>query len=285
MYGHVLITGAGGQLGRALVQQFPAALDVTRKELDLTDRQAVETFDWFGIELIINAAAYTDVDGAETPEGKRQAWLANAQGVANLVRISNEYEIRLVHISSEYVFDGTQSPHTEVEPISPLGVYGQTKAAGDIVASMASQHYIVRTGWLIGDGSNFVRTMMRLAAQGASPAVVDDQIGRLTFTDTLAGGVAHLLETEAPYGTYNLSNEGKPASWADVARAVYRLAGRSELQVQGISSDKYFESKPDAAPRPLQSTLDLTKIESTGFTPPDWRETLAAYVTREVAER
>jgi dTDP-4-dehydrorhamnose reductase len=150
---------------------------------------------------------------------------------------------------------------------------------------MASQHYIVRTGWLIGDGSNFVRTMMRLAAQGASPAVVDDQIGRLTFTDTLAGGVAHLLETEAPYGTYNLSNEGKPASWADVARAVYRLAGRSELQVQGISSDKYFESKPDAAPRPLQSTLDLTKIESTGFTPPDWRETLAAYVTREVAER
>jgi dTDP-4-dehydrorhamnose reductase len=100
MYGHVLITGAGGQLGRALVQQFPAALDVTRKELDLTDRQAVETFDWFGIELIINAAAYTDVDGAETPEGKRQAWLANAQGVANLVRISNEYEIRLVHISS-----------------------------------------------------------------------------------------------------------------------------------------------------------------------------------------
>src|SRR5690606_332337 len=113
--------------------------------------------------------------------------------------------------------------YTEDVSFAPLGVYGQTKAAGDLAAQTAPRHYIVRTSWVIGDGNNFVRTMASLAERGISPRVVGDQIGRLSFTDDLAEAIVHLLETRADYGTYNVTSSGSEQSWADIARDVFRL--------------------------------------------------------------
>src|SRR5699024_6718908 len=144
---------------------------------------------------------------------------------------------------------------------------GQSKAAGDIAAATARRHYVVRTSWVIGDGNNFVKTMASLDQRGIAPSVVDDQIGRLSFTQDIAAGIKHLLESGAEYGTYNLSNSGEPASWADIAREVFRDAS----QVTGVSTAEYFADKPEAAPRPLNSVLDLSKLAATGFEAPDWR--------------
>jgi dTDP-4-dehydrorhamnose 3,5-epimerase len=277
----VLVVGAYGQLGKALVARFPGAVAVDRDQLDITDPEALAAFDWSNIKYLFNAAAYTNVDGAETPEGRKAAWMINAAAVGNLARIAAAKDITMVHISSEYVFDGTQNPHTETEPFSPLGVYAQAKAAGDIVVGTLPKHYVVRVSWLIGDGPNFVRTMSGLAARNISPTVVDDQIGRLTFTKTLVDGIEKLVKDKAPYGTYNLSNEGESASWAEITRAIFKELGRDDLTVTGTSTDEYFKGKPEASPRPLQSTLDLSKIEATGFTPQDWKEALADYIKSE----
>jgi dTDP-4-dehydrorhamnose reductase len=210
--------------------------------------------------------------------------MINAQAVGNLARIAVEKDITLVHISSEYVFDGSKSPHTETEAFTPLGVYAQAKAAGDIVVGTLPKHYLVRVSWLIGDGPNFVRTMTGLAAKNISPTVVDDQVGRLTFTKTLVDAVEHLVKKQAPYGTYNLSNEGEPASWATITGVIFAELGRHELTVTGIPTAQYFKDKPQAAPRPLRSTLDLSKIEATGFTPENWEVALADYIAAEAGK-
>lgn len=276
-----LITGAYGQLGKALTARFPEARAMDRDSLDITDLATLEAFDWAGVTVILNAAAYTNVDGAETTEGRAAAWRVNAQAAANLARIAAERDITLVHVSSDYVFDGTKSPHTEDEPLTPLGVYAQTKAAGDIAVGTAPQHYVVRVSWLIGDGPNFVRTMMNLAAKNISPTVVDDQVGRLTFTETLVNGIEQLLSGKAPYGTYNLSNGGEPASWAEITKVIFAELGRDDLTVTGIRTAEYFKDKPEASPRPLQSTLDLTKIKAVGVELRDWRDELREYMSNQ----
>src|SRR5699024_8463895 len=148
-----------------------------------------EKYRWRDSDTIINAAAYTNVDGAETDEGRRLAWQVNATAVGTLARIATEHRLLLVHVSTDYVFDGTVSEHTEDEPVAPLNVYGQTKAAGEIAVATVPRHYIVRTSWVIGDGHNFVRTMKRLAKEGVSPKVVNDQHGRLTLAQDLAYGI------------------------------------------------------------------------------------------------
>ncbi|HEU0266237.1 MAG TPA: dTDP-4-dehydrorhamnose reductase [Candidatus Saccharimonadaceae bacterium] len=272
----IFIVGANGQLGTALRALYPAARSADISELDITDRESVEAFDWSGINVIMNAAAYTAVDNAET-DGRAAAWAVNAVAVANLARVARAHDITLVHISTDYVFDGTRDNHTETEAFEPLGVYGQTKAAGDIAASMTEKYYILRTSWVIGKGNNFVRTMKNLAEKGVKPSVVDDQIGRLTFTDDLAAAMKHLVDTKASYGTYNLSNDGEPASWATIAKRVYELAGHDASEVTPVTTAEYYTGKTGIAPRPLHSTLDLTKIKATGFTPRDWHAALDVY--------
>jgi dTDP-4-dehydrorhamnose 3,5-epimerase len=276
------IVGANGQLGKALHAKYPNAQTADVGELDITDAASVANFDWSGIKVIFNAAAYTNVDGAETEDGKKAAWAVNVDGVAHLAKAAAEHDIILVQPSTEYVFDGRRGPHTEDEPASPLSEYGKSKAAGDEQAAKAPKHYIVRLSWLIGDGKNFVRTMLGLGAKGIEPKVVADQIGRLTFTAELVRGIDHLLGANTPYGTYNVSNEGAPVSWADVTRAVFEEAGYN-LQVFDITTEEYFADKPEAARRQLESTLELSKIEATGFKPHDWRDDLKAYVTKEQA--
>jgi len=285
-----LIVGADGQLGRALRQAY-AGDDVVefagRTDLDLTAPDLSEARRWRDYDTIVNAAAFTAVDAAETSDGRSQAWSLNVTAVAALARIAAANHITLVQVSSDYVFDGTlDRPYREDDPIAPLGVYGQTKAAGDQVVSTVPRHYIVRTSWVIGEGRNFVRTMLALAEKGVDPAVVDDQFGRLTSTAEIARAIRHLLKTQAPHGTYNVTGGGRVTSWADVARRTFALDGHDPGRVSAVSTESYLSAATrPTAPRPANSVLDLTKIESTGFAPADSDEILSAYVRTEKSLR
>lgn len=277
----IFIVGANGQLGTALRAQYPGSKFADVQELDITNQASIEAFDWSGIKVILNAAAFTNVDGAETPEGRLAAWKVNASAVAHLARVARTNNIALLHISSDYVFDGTKQPHMEAEPFSPLSVYGASKAAGDLVVSQLDKHYILRTTWVIGEGKNFVRTMLGLAEKGVSPTVVSDQVGRLTFTSELVRAIDHLLRTEAPYGTYNVTNDGPLASWADITRQIFTLAGYTKLTVTDTTTADYFAGKPGVAPRPLGSDMSLAKLQATGFESRDWQSELKAYIAKE----
>jgi len=278
-----LIIGANGQLGRALQAKYPKARAVDISELNIADQKAVDGFDWSSVKVILNAAAYTNVDGAETPEGKDAAHLANTVAVENLAKVAKEKDLTVVHISTDYVFDGTKSPHTEDEPFSPINVYGQTKADADKALADVPKHYTLRTSWVIGDGKNFVRTMLELGKKGVNPSVVNDQAGRLTFTGTLVDAIDHLLTTKAPYGTYNVTNDGELASWAEITQNIFEYAGMNNT-VTGVTTEEYYRGKEGIAPRPLQSTLDLSKIIATGFKPHNWQEDLQDYVRKELGK-
>ena len=288
-----MVTGCNGQLGHA-IRDYVESHGLEGFEFndidtfDFSDPAQYDQFDWSLYGTIINAGAYTAVDKAETPEGRALAWKANAQGPALLARVAREHNITLVHVSSDYVFDGSREMHDESEGFAPLGVYGQSKAAGDIAVANAPRHYILRSSWVIGEGHNFVKTMMGLSDRVAKGelgkvTVVDDQYGRLTFTRDMADAIFHLLDSNAAYGTYDLTGSGAVKSWADIARGVFDLANGNGGKVKPISTDEYFaNAKNPVSPRPTYSALDLTKIEATGLKVPDWEESLKAYVTKEL---
>lgn len=277
----IFIVGANGQLGTALREKYPGAKFADIAELDITNKKSVESFDWSDTSIILNAAAYTNVDGAETINGRITSWSVNASAVANLVSVAQSNNIVLLHISSDYVFDGTQDPHTENEQLSPLSVYGSSKAAGDIIVSMLKKYYILRTTWVIGDGKNFVRTMLDLAKKGVSPTVVADQFGRLTFTDELVRAIDHLLTTRAKYGTYNITNDGPLTNWANISRLIFQIAGYDNLQVTDTTTAEYSARIQGVAHRPLMSNMNLDKIHATGFQSHDWQEDLKSYIKKE----
>ncbi len=286
-----LVTGCNGQLGRAVRAAAEArglrTFDYTDlAEFDFSDPTAYSGIEWSLYGTVINCGAYTAVDAAETPEGRVAAWRANATGPALLARICTDHGITLVHVSSDYVFDGTEELHNEAEPLSPLGIYGQTKAAGDLAVEGCPAHYIVRSSWVIGDGRNFVKTMAALSDRCADPndalskvTVVDDQMGRLTFTDQMAAGIFHLIESHAPYGTYNLTGSGRIASWHEIACKVFELRNGNGSAVSPVSTAEYYASaRGPVSPRPVHSALDLSKLEASNFMPRDWEEELIDYV-------
>ena len=260
----ILVTGANGQLGRALRAEFgehPWIEYATRDDLDLTSPDLDGARRWRDYGTIINAAAYTKVDAAETPEGRAEAWAANVWAVSALARIAVANGITLIHISSDYVFDGSKSEaYSATDPVAPLGVYGQTKAAGDAIVGTVPTHYIVRTSWVIGDGANFVRTMASLAGRGVDPRVVNDQTGRLSFTRDIASAIRTLLESGAPSGVYNVTGDGAPQTWFDIARDVFALLGHDPDRVTGVSTEDYFsQAVTPIAPRPRNSLLSLDR--------------------------
>ncbi|MFE1665586.1 sugar nucleotide-binding protein [Microbacterium sp. P02] len=268
----VLVVGAAGQLGLALRAEFGEAEHLeyaTRADLDLSAPDLAGARRWRDYDVIVNAAAYTAVDLAETAEGRRDAWTANVAAVGALASIATANGITLVHVSSDYVFDGSaDAAYDEEASLCPLGVYGQTKAAADAIVGTVPQHYIIRTSWVIGEGKNFVRTMASLAERGIDPKVVDDQVGRLTFTTDIARGIRHLLADRQEAGVYNLTGAGKSTSWADVAREVFALTGHDPARVTGVSTEEYFAAAAGpVAPRPRNSVLNLEKIEAAGFSP------------------
>ena len=279
----IIIIGSNGQLGTALKEKYPSATAVDYKELDITDLKQLESFDWSKYKTILNAAAYTNVDGAETKDGRVSAWKINAIGPANLAKISSQNNLTLLHISTDYVFDGTTEIHFENEPFSPLSVYGASKAAGDIAASQINKNYIIRTSWVIGEGNNFVRTMVDLGAKGINPTVVLDQIGKLTFTSELVRAIDHLLINKAPYGTYNLTNDGEKVSWANITRIIFEMMGIKN-KVTDITTDEYYKGKDGIAVRPLNSILSLDKIHDTGFRSNDWKQELKKYIDKEISK-
>ena len=277
-----LVLGAHGQLGRALHEEYASDPNVefaTRAEIDLADPTLHTARRWRDYDTIINAAAYTAVDAAETVDGRAVAWSTNVVGVAELSRIAVAHGSTLVQVSSDYVFDGTATrPYREEDPIAPLGVYGQTKAAGEQIVATVSRHYIVRTSWVIGGSHNFVRTMQSLAERDVNPTVVDDQVGRLTFASDVARAIRHLLSTRAPYGTYHVTGDGPAMSWADVARRVFELSGHDPGRIRNVSTAEYSAAHTTpVAPRPRNSVLDNAKIIATGFTPAPVESALVHY--------
>lgn len=268
------VLGADGQLGRALTAVMPEALALGRDGLDIGDPVAVGGHDFTGVEVVFNAAAYTAVDRAETEPAA--AWRVNALGPAHLAQAALRYGFLLVHLSTEYVFDGTApGPMPEHTPLSPLGVYGASKAAGELaVRASGAEHLIVRTSWVVGDGANFVATMTRLAREGAAPAVVDDQIGRPTFAGDLAAALVELAGRRR--GTVHVTNDGEPVSWHGLAREVFARHGRDPDDVRPVSTADYAAGR-QLARRPANSVLDLSLLTRAGVTMPSWRDALDAH--------
>lgn len=271
----VCVLGAGGLLGRALTAALPDAVALGRAELDVGDAAAVAAHDFSGVDVVVNAAAHTAVDRAETEPAA--AWRANALGPAHLAAAAAAHGFVLVQVSTEYVFDGTADGPVPVDaPLAPLGVYGASKAAGELAVRAAPRAVVVRTSWLVGDGPGFVATMARLAADGVSPEVVDDQVGRPTFAADLAAALP-ALAGRGP-GTYHVTGGGEPVSWCGLAREVFARCGRDPGDVRAVSTAEYGATRPHLARRPANSVLDLAGLAGTGVATPDWRAGLDAHL-------
>ena len=291
----VLVTGANGQLGQSLQYVVEKSLDLNltnqtatnlefifcnSRELDITDSANVQTiFDKYKPTFCINTAAYTAVDKAESEPEK--AHLINVVGPKNLAAACNRYNATLLHISTDFVFDGTKkSPYTEVDIPNPTGVYGQTKLEGEkAVQEICAKHYIVRTSWVYSQfGNNFLKTMLRLASEKDSLSVVNDQIGTPTNAVDLATALIAIIENSRQYpannnyGIYNFSNEGQ-CSWYDFAQKIFEVNNIS-INLQAIPTTSF----PTAAKRPAYSVLDKSKIKEV-FTLEinDWKNSLKPY--------
>ena len=274
----IIVTGANGQLGRAVNLQYA---DSTEYELINTD---VEELDITSIDkvmefvrdvrpyAVINCAAYTAVDACEKEEDL--AFRINALGARNLSIAAGETGAKLMHVSTDYVFDGNGSrPYRETDPSGPQGAYGRTKLAGEnFVREFCSRHYIVRTAWLYGDGKNFVKTMLRLSETNDKVRVVMDQVGSPTSAGELAKAIAYLLPTEN-YGLFHGTCEGD-CSWAEFTKEIFRLAGKSTV-VEAITSEEYGA----AAKRPAYSILENYMLKmTTDFMFADWHDAIAEYI-------
>ncbi len=251
----VIITGVSGMLGHALTATLSQQHKLTGfdlPELDITDLSAVKkVIAYHQPDLIINAAGYTDVDGCET--NVDHAFAVNALGPRILAVVCNELNIPLVHISTDYIFDGAStSPHKESDKPNPQSIYGKSKLLGEqYVRELTNKHYIIRTSWLYGkNGRNFVDTMLRLAQERDEISVVNDQVGSPTYTVDLAQAISELV-TEPAYGTYHLTNSGT-CSWYEFALEIFKQAGIETVKVKPITTEEL--NRP--APRPKNSVLD-----------------------------
>ena len=273
----ILVTGCRGQLGTALHEVLERRVPgcttyVDRDELDICDAAAVERFLREGeFSRIINCAAYTNVEKAE--EEKLECAAINIDGVANLARHADELGVRILHVSTDYVFDGkSYRPYRESDKVNPASQYGATKRKGETaLLALAPESAIVRTSWLYSPtGRNFVRTMLRLGDERPTVNVVCDQIGTPTYAPDLAEAIATMvLSSQWVSGIFNFSNEGA-CSWYDFAVAIMNAAGKKCKPVPVPTSDY-----PTAATRPFYSVLDKSKIKATyGITIPHWHESL-----------
>ena len=280
----ILVTGAAGQLGNelhnVLEQKMPGVTMYTDiKDLDLTDSEAVKKFIIDNeISHVVNCAAYTAVDKAE----QEPALCAkiNTDAVKNIAEVAADYGVKVIHVSTDYVFDGTaHAPYKESDNVNPISTYGTTKRKGEMVLlSMSPDAVIIRTAWLYSPyGNNFVKTMMRLGSERSELGVVCDQIGTPTYALDLAEAIYTILTARqwVP-GIYHFSDEGV-CSWYDFTKAIHRIAGIKSCNVKPIATDDY----PTLAARPPYSVLDKTRIKKTyGITIPHWEESLVDCINR-----
>jgi dTDP-4-dehydrorhamnose reductase len=279
-----LVTGAGGMLGRDLVEVLSGAevTAVNRAQLDITDPSAVAAA-VPGHDVVVNAAAWTDVDGAE--EHESAATRVNGLGPQLLAAACAAESVRLVQVSTDYVFDGSaRVPYPEDAPLAPASAYGRSKAAGEtaVRSLMPDTSYVVRTAWLYGEhGSNFVRTMAGLEAARDTLDVVDDQVGAPTWSLDVARAIRRLVESGAPAGTYHATSSGE-TSWFGLARAVFEELGADPARVRPTTTDKF----PRPAARPAYSVLGHEAWTSAGLEPiEDWRRRLAAAAPAVIGAR
>lgn len=274
-----LITGAHGQLGQE-VQKLLRERGLTfvaydSKALDITNREAVMAmFKAEQPDVVLHAAAYTKVDLAED-EGRAMNWQVNVTGTKNIADAAKQYGAKLVAVSTDYVFDGLNvGEYRETDPVNPRNAYGRAKLAGELaVTESGAAAYIVRTSWVFGEfGNNFVYTMQRLAESHPKLTVVNDQLGRPTWTRTLAEFMLHLIAVEATYGVYHLSND-ETATWFDFAKEILK---DTAVEVEPLTSAEF----PQKAYRPKHSVMNLEKAKSTGFEIPSWREALNRFLFR-----
>ena len=279
----IIVTGCNGQLGRAINKIYQDStvyecVNTDVAELDITQIEAVDKFvSKVKPYAIINCAAHTNVNACETDVDN--AYKINAIGPRNLSIAASRYHAKLMHISTDYVFDGHAStPYTEFDAPSPNSVYGKTKLAGEyFVKEFAREYFIVRTAWLYGDGKNFVKTMLGLSKNHDKVTVVGDQFGSPTSADELAGMIAHLLPTDN-FGVFHGTCEGI-TNWAEFTRVFYRLAGVSTV-VETVTTEEYDKNTTGiVAPRPAYSVLDNYMLRlTTDYRFADWEKAIADYI-------
>jgi dTDP-4-dehydrorhamnose reductase len=273
----VLVIGARGQLGSELIlllREEHEIIPATRAECDITDLPAVLSFvRHVRPQVIINTAAYTDVDGCES--NKDMAFKVNALGARNVAIAAREFGARLVHISTDYIFDGQKSdPYREYDQPNPINVYGASKLLGEtFVKEQTHRFFIVRTAWLYGKtGRNFVKTMLKLAQEKEELQVVNDQWGTPTYTGDLAKQIKRLILTEL-YGTYHCTSQGS-CTWYEFALGIFKQAGL-DVKVKPVTSDEF----PRPAKRPKNSVLEnyMLKLQGLDIMPP-WEESLERFM-------
>ena len=283
----ILITGANGQLGRALRACYGESAELILTDmiqaegiipLDISKLSEVEALlKKERPDVVINSAAMTNVDGCET--NIRGAYLANAIGPRNLAIASEEIGAKLIHVSTDYVFDGKEreKPYTEFDTPAPVSAYGRTKLSGEeFVKQFCSRFFIFRTAWLYGDGHNFVKTMLSLAEKRDELSVVCDQRGTPTSAKELAG-LIFALEPTSSYGIYHATCEGD-TNWADFAEKIFEKAGKKIL-VRHVSSEEYKEMNPASADRPKYSILDNYMLSLVSdYRMADWETALNDYM-------
>lgn len=287
----VLVTGVKGQLGFDLVNELkkrnhePIGVDI--EEMDITDAGSVDSvIRAASPDAVIHCAAWTAVDAAEDEANQEKVHLVNGVGTENIVSVCKALDIKMMYISTDYVFDGqgTEPWQPDCKNYRPLNVYGKTKLEGELaVSGQLSKYFIVRIAWVFGkNGKNFIRTMLNLGQTHEELRVVNDQIGSLTYTYDLARLLVDMIETEK-YGYYHATNEGEYTSWYEITKEIFRQAvcmGHEEyarVTVNPVTTAEYGVSK---AARPFNSRLDKSKLSENGFVPlPEWKDALHRYLT------
>jgi dTDP-4-dehydrorhamnose reductase len=286
---NLLVTGSNGQLGQTLCSQAAAqglsVMPARRPEFDITDPERVEkVLQQSNASIVVNAAAYTAVDQAE--DDRENAFRVNRDGPAFLASCCCKLDLPLIHISTDYVFDGTKrDPYVETDPVNPVNIYGESKAAGEKEVRTRHEHHIIlRTSWLYGlQGGNFVKTMLRLGMEKEEIRVVSDQFGCPTSAGELSSCIlaiaAHILAAKPTrWGTYHCCGKGR-TSWYGFAREIFDIAGRHlDLRVNRVipvTTEKF----PTRARRPANSVLDCSAVgRYFGFFPAPWREPLSGLI-------
>ena len=275
----ILITGANGMLAKSVKERLKKGNELICtdvSELDITNKdQVLEFVQDLKPEYIINCAAYTAVDKAE--EVYDLADKINGDGPANLALASKLVDATLVHISTDYVFNGdldVSKSYVEDDAVGPVTVYGKTKLHGEQgVKDNTDKYYIFRTAWLYGDGNNFVRTMLNLAKNHDEVSVVSDQHGSPTYAEDLADIIGQAIEKKIPYGLYHATNQGF-TTWYEFTKKIYELSDIT-TKVKPVTSEEFIRP----AKRPKNSQLDKTKLLSQGITIPSWEDGLQRYLT------
>lgn len=281
----IFLIGADGMLGGELKERLEKKYEVvgtTIETLDICDKEAVlQKAKQIGPAFIINCAAYTNVDGCET--NYDLANKVNGEAVANISEAAKAVDAKLIHISTDYVFDGkleVEKAYTEDMEPNPVSAYGRTKLLGEQNAAKAEKYYILRTAWLYGlGGKNFVKTMLRVSTN-PQVSVVDDQHGSPTCTTTLCEIIEQIIEKEPAYGIYHSTNEGF-TTWCQFTKKIYELAG-IDTPVIALTSQEYKEANPASSDRPTNSKLSKEKLHSVGIYPAKWEDALAEYLKKEL---